>query len=569
MSVKNYGLFLGNLNHSGRIGKIIKTMPDFEVGTDPEIIKMNLVIRNAKNNGDFIISRANKSQNYVSGIMNSTLISTILNNEYFGIISSNVIHEFKYLGSRPYDKIKDIEVLSPFIDNIDIEKYSEIKKNFNDVIKLASSFQVIIREDGKFKSISKGMDNTLVDNLVISDYLCVFTKGSNITEFQKIGSRKITDITPPPSLYSGINDELTSHTVIPQPPPIPIIPKESEKKTKNVTLEKFNDCVRRANDFSFVKYKNCEFNDEYGYIYGSDTIGRLIDLNYCAFRKKNTDILLEFYSLGTRDLSDNMVEEMRICDFGFSSDRESYIDSIKIAINTNNFIYRTKDGKYSHNYFNVKDNFYNTKMNAILSGDIDYFGIIYNAKIIEFVKIGSREIINDRISLPVLPAKKSIRSIEFENNFRDIVLEKDFRIISLKNGMLSSEKEMLWQYKIKGSSNFAVAISFGNAPKKLHQFKLIAVSDFNDYKPSTEIFNVYGFKNNFEVSFSIEKKFDRNVFLLRKKCEPYEGVSYLSLMNVESNDYIAFLDRSNNKVYEYVKTKTCELNENIEIPKWI
>ncbi|SRR6266403_186136 len=554
--VRTYGQFLGNLNHSGRMGKIIKTMPDFEPGTDIEIFKLNHAICTAKKIGTCIITRLDKNDNYNIGIGDTTLLSTFLNNEYIGILSNiGNIHEYQNLGSREYTYGKDIDMLSCFVDNV--ENYDTDKKNYNDAIKAAHKYQIVIRNDSKYKNEYKGTDDGMITYALNSDYLGIFTKSGNIAEFRKIGIRKISEKTPTPILYNNdvVSDEsLTIHTVI-IPPPIPIIPPTKKETVESRLYTKFNECVRRTSDFNLIKYKDGEFIDVFGYIDSVNLLSSLLDGNYVGFRSKNK--LVEYYNLGTKDLIDDIVQNPILINMGFTEETISFLKSINDAVEKQGwFIYRWKNGSFTSNYYEN-----GTKAQTILNG-VDYFAHISDCgRITEFVKIGEREIEMDGIPLPNLNINKEITQLEID--FKEII-KRNLSIIKYKNDILTGDTNVMWNYRIKGSKYFAFRVGNTLVEYSLLEVRSITSSIF----PNSKLRN---YKMEFEYVFAFQDvlKNASHKFLTRTKSTTYIGGCHMNISDFGKADYIGIIDNDREKIYEYIKTGVREITPDMELPKFI
>lgn len=562
--VRTCGEFLSRLNHAGKLGKVIKTMPEFEPGTDPEIVKLNFAIATARKIGSCIISRLNKESNYVVGLVEQTMLSTFLNNEYVGVISkSNEIVEYKNLGAREYTYGNDIDILACFVDNV--ENYDEEKKSFNAAVKTAHKYQVVIKEGNKYKSEYKGLDDVLLGKILNSDYLGVFTKSGTYAEFKKVDTRKISAKTLPPAMF---NDGYVVDTSIKAivSPAIPVIP--PTKSVGDKVLAQFNHCVGKTSEFNFIKFKNGEFLDIFGYIHNLTLVDSLIDGNYIGFRAgKNT--LIEYYSLGTTDLFNNMNQNERLIEFGFTDDTEGFTKAFSSAIEKNSwFIYRWKTTPFTSNYYEN-----GTKPQTLLKG-VDYFAhISRDGKITEFVKIGEREIVKDvEMSLPILPTKSNVLTTEKSNiqidnltkSYQQLVNTNSYRLIRFKDNEFLAEHDVMWETRVIGSSYFA--FKYG---KTLSEYSLLEVRDITkEMLPNPRLQN-YDIIYEYLLAFRNELFDTRTKFLVRAKKTSYVGQNHMSVMDYGKADYIGLISKDRTKLYEYVKTGVRNITSNIELPNVI
>lgn len=549
--IRNCGEFLNTLNNSGRFSRIIKTTFDFEDGTDPEIIKLNSSISIAKKIGTCIISRLDKNANYLVGLGDSTILSTFLNNEYIGVLAlSGNIHEFKNLGARDYTYNKEIDILSCFVD--DVETYDSSKKNFNEAVKSAHKYQVVLRDSatGKYRSEFKGTDDAMIQKILDSDYIGIFTKSGTLAEFKKTHIRKTSNITPPPALYSsGI--AVDTSVYIPtnvHTPALPIIP---PAKVVSKPLTNFNHYVNKTDDFTYVKFKNGEFSIEFGYIHNLNFISNMIDNNYVGFRVKNKK-LLEYYNLGTSVLNMNVSNE-RLKDFGFDKMDDSYAKSIASAIlvGGSRFLFRYKKGAFSSNQYT-----HGSKSSTVLSG-VDYFAhLSIDGKITEFIKIGEREI-TDTLPLPNLNFDSdNILEIEFNR-----LINKNFKVIKFKHNSFQADSDVMWNYGVQGSSYFAFKV--GN---KIFEYYLAEVREItSSMLPSSEL-KKYGLNGEFKVAFQHEIKDVRTRFMTRMSYTSYIGGTHLNSTEYGKADYIGVISNDRRYLHEFVKVNEREVSPNMKLP---
>ncbi len=313
-NVKSWGIFLGGLNHAGKTGKVIKTIPDFSPDADPEMVKFNIALVNAKKYGHCVITRKNKDTGYLSDTYND--LEPFLNNDYVGVLTTKsgdiFISEFNKISSRAY--VKDVECQP-------LEKVSSIEpiehdvkkeyKDFNRALTAAATYQIIIKDKNGYNSEGKtGFD--VLKKIIKYKYFGFFSKKPNLLEYVRFGYRKLSDDSEAPLIYGG-NDYSNSGTSIGEFLKIEtkIISEPKNIKSKNT----FSKALMSIDDngFGYIKRKSdskayeCNFRSNTIFtnkIFPTKMIDSFMSSEYNAIVTKDT--IYEYWRVDIRPIAHNM-----------------------------------------------------------------------------------------------------------------------------------------------------------------------------------------------------------------------------------------------------------------------
>lgn len=219
---QKYGKFLSRLNQGGKIGRIIKVETKLlksdiipikkdivikpatknEMGllsnamsaiknivsNNSEKEQFNNTISEAMSNGYSLISKQTKTSEY-SYEIRGTIIDTILNNEYSGIITPNgniieIVKKYK----RP---IKDDLEPPKEIFNISPKLGKREKESYNHMIDFVMAKREYFFSKKNGIGYSYGYSKNLLFELSNCDYFAIITVKKYLIEFVKKDSRKI------------------------------------------------------------------------------------------------------------------------------------------------------------------------------------------------------------------------------------------------------------------------------------------------------------------------------------------------------------------------------------------
>ncbi len=219
---QKYGKFLSRLNQSGKMGRILKverkllktdiiplrkdgvvkpasksdmTLLDSAMSAIKSIVsnssekeQFNNIITEAINNGYSLISKKTKTSEYSYDIR-GTIIDTILNNEYSGIITPNgEIVEIVKKYNRP---IKDNLEPPKEIFNITPKLGKHERESYNHMIDFVISKKEYFFSKKSGIGYSYGYSKNLLYELSNCDYFAIITVKRHLIEFVKKDSRKI------------------------------------------------------------------------------------------------------------------------------------------------------------------------------------------------------------------------------------------------------------------------------------------------------------------------------------------------------------------------------------------
>lgn len=389
---KKYGQFFSTLNMYGKVGRIVKAIPEFQLETNPELSKLKWALNIAKKSDISVISRKNKESNYVVGI-DDNIFNTFLNSEYAAIINGEYLMEVFCIGSRSYSESESLDLLSIVADSN--KNYEQENENFKEIVKKALKFQLITKDINGFKVEYKTFNITsTIEKLETLSYFAMFTKSGNLIEFIVKGNRIISSDIEIPLIYQKdykISMPIFSYESIPSISEEII--KESSMGSDEVLRRFFYRCATVCDDYKIITNREGIYSNESLYIYSLSFLDIILTTKYFAVNKGNR--LLEYKKIGYRLIGDKPNVNTLLYELGFDNDYESFLKSYKCTIkNKSNIIIGNRKGKFTSEYYN-----YGSKNSAILFSD--YFGIIdvNNGFITEFIKIDERKIMPD-MNLP-------------------------------------------------------------------------------------------------------------------------------------------------------------------------
>jgi hypothetical protein len=226
--IEKYGKFLSNLNNSWNIGRVISTNSKLEfkefkkiedkietkkaenkesflsstistlkkiISGEPSIVKddFNNAITDAMKSSH-IVSKQYKTSIYTTTIRKS-IISTIANNYYTGVIIHGELFEFVQLSKR-----KITEYLEPPKEIFDITpklgKYED--ESYNHMIDLVKSKKEIFFSKKSGVGYCIGYSKDILADISKCEYFAIITTENSIVEFVKKNTRRIHDAMPKP-----------------------------------------------------------------------------------------------------------------------------------------------------------------------------------------------------------------------------------------------------------------------------------------------------------------------------------------------------------------------------------
>lgn len=397
-------MFLSGLNHAGKTGKVIKTTPDFSPDADPEMVKFNIALVNAKKQGHCVITRKNKDTEYLSNIYND--LEPFLNNEYVGVLTTRngeiYISEFNKISSRAYVKDVECQPLEEVssIEPIEADSKKEYKE-FNRALAAASTYQAIVKDKSGYSSEGKaGMD--VLKKFIKYKYFGFFSKKPNLLEYIRFGYRKLSDESEAPLIYGG-NDSSNSGTSIGEFLKIETKVATDSKKTKSKNA--FSKALKKldVNGVGYIKRRsdttayevdfkaNAIFSSK---LYPNKMIDGFMNSDYNAIVTKDT--IYEYMRIDVRPVTANMevndVLMEKLKHQGIWEGEKFETEDFNKVLDESIIFVRDKDGFRGEKLTNGQTEF----IAKLVNEEIEYFGVRSTTdKLFEFILIDKRDRKND------------------------------------------------------------------------------------------------------------------------------------------------------------------------------